>query len=151
MIEDQNTDPLAAARTLGAQILRGVLEFEGGVAPESLAIQLLDTNEEELRGLRERGLIIGIPTLTFRKIGIEFPGDYVYPNWQFDSENSRLIPGLSEVLASLEPGMSPISRLGFILSDSNINPGKSVLDLIREGKSMSLLREARSYGIHGAR
>lgn len=132
-------DPLARARLRGIRMKRELLEREGGVLSGGEVAELLGLQRQAInKRVKARSLL----ALETAKHG------YSYPAWQFVEGDT--LPGLVEVLRSLDPTIDPWMALAFFLNGNVALDGASPLEALRKGDRAGAVRAARSYGQHGA-
>lgn len=132
-------DPLARARLRAIRMKRELLERDGGVLSGSEVAELLGLQRQAVNKRVKAKSLLALETA---KHG------YSYPAWQF--VDGETLPGLAEVLRSLDPAMDSWMVLAFFLNSNIALAGASPLEALRRGELEAALRAARSHGQHGA-
>jgi hypothetical protein len=132
-------DPLAEARIRGLRMKQELLAREGGVLGASEVAEILGITRQAVNKRVQAKTLFALQTA---KHGMSFPA------WQL--VDGEVLPGLPEVLRSLDPTLGPWMTLAFFLEDHVALGGRSPLQALREGDVESVLRAARTQGQHVA-
>ena len=74
---------------------------------------------------------------------------YLFPSWQFES--GKVIPGLFEVIVTLEQNLVPDwDKLRFFLSCDYRLKGETPIAALRSGSIESVVKAAKLYGVQSA-
>jgi hypothetical protein len=133
-------DPLAEARERGVRRRDESLRAEGGTLSAEEVARQLAISRQAVNERRAKNKLLAV------RLG----KDYLYPAWQFTSEGT--LPGLEAVLEALSDA-PPWAKFRFFLSGSyRLAPDGRArpLDLLRKGELEPVLRDARTFGEHGA-
>jgi hypothetical protein len=137
-LEQNDDDPLAAARARGIVIRDELLAREGGLLTVDQVAQQLRLSRQAVEKRRKAGRLLAVA------IGRR---GYAYPAWQFTA--AGVLPGLPETLQAL-PVESPVMRVAFFLNPNTYLDGSTPLAELKAGNFEGVLRAARAYGTHGA-
>jgi hypothetical protein len=136
-IAPDNSDPLAAAFSRGAETKHALLKAEGGVLSAQQLAQHLGITPQGLGKKRDRNQVFWL----------EIGDGYVYPAFQVGPKG--LLPGIREVLDALQED-DPWTRVNFMLTSDARLGGRRPIDVLRDGDVVLVTRAARGMGEHGA-
>ncbi len=89
-LDDTQIDRVDRLKLKGTERFQQLIEDAGGSVSTRWVAEFLDTTEEAVRKRAQRGNLIARRTAS---------GDLSFPRFQFDESRSRLLPGLSKLLA----------------------------------------------------
>lgn len=131
--------PVTKARLRAAGMKLALLERGGGTYGSSQVAELLGVQRQSInKRVKAKTLL----ALERGKHG------YVYPACQFVDGDT--LPGLGDVLRSLDATIDPWMALAFFLNGNCALDGSSPLDALRRGDIEGAVRAARLHGEHGA-
>ncbi|HEY9449826.1 MAG TPA: hypothetical protein VIQ60_08730 [Gemmatimonadaceae bacterium] len=136
-------DPEAAAIARAAVMKQKILASTPTFSTAEVA-QILGLTAEGVRKRRLSGRVLALP------VG----SDFRYPAWQFSKPaaggraGGGMLPGLEEVLAAI-PAESPWVRFDLLTTRIRGVRKRTVLDLLRSGKTEAAIEAVTAYGEHG--
>lgn len=132
-------NPVTKARLRAAGMKLELLERGGGTYNSTEVAELLGVQRQAVnKRVKARALL----ALERGKHG------FVYPAFQFVDGDT--LPGLPEVLRSLDPTIDPWMTLAFFLNRNAALDGLTPLEALRRGDVEGAVRAARLHGEHGA-
>ncbi len=129
-------DPLAAARTRGAEGKARLLERAGGGLSAGAVAQRMGVKPAAVHARRLRRTLLAVPQAN---------GEFVYPVCQFGADGP--LPGLGRVLAAFAVD-GAWTRLSVLLSPAGALGGATPLDALARGDVDGAAAAVTSYGEH---
>lgn len=141
----QDHDPLLQARIKGMERM-GALLRHGGLAPltSEQVVDLLKVSRQSIHTWRHERRILGLP---------QARRGFLYPAWQFDLDRHRVVDGIAEVLAVIDP-TDPWSLVIFFASPNIVVDGQAPIDVLKnrpnDASRARVMRAAALWQQHGA-
>jgi hypothetical protein len=131
-------DPLAEAMARGVTVKQDLLAKAGGGLTSSQAAAALGITRQAVDKRRSRRALLALPNGS---------GEYVYPSCQFTQDG--VIPGLEDVLRAFQV-RSPWTQLSALLAPAAALGRKTILEVLKSGKTEKAIAMAASFGEQGA-
>ena len=140
LVSQKQEDPLLAAKLRGVKAMQQMVEYEGEPWSSNAVANYLDISVGAVSKQRRNQKLLGL------HMGSK---GYLFPSWQFES--GKVIPGLSEVIATLSQNLVPDwDKLRFFLSCDYRLKGKTPIAALRSGSIESVEGAAKLYGVQSA-